>query len=386
VSPVFRHGRLRLYLLKLLDEAPRHGYEVIRLLQDRFLGVYAPSPGTIYPRLARLEEEGLVTHDEVDGKKVYRITEKGREEIRGRLDDLAELEEELAESVRDIAREVTQDVRDTVRNLREELTWATRDMRREGRDRAREQAGPQHSGDSGAAAWQGATRQGATSGPADPAGRAGDTASAPGDAAAGAGDEAGQDASAPGGDGSTARRPGAASGQRADEARRLREEARRAREQMRAAFRFEHGTARDWASWQNWPDWAAAWREWQRPGAHQEGGFASPGATPGPPPGGPRGPGGPGGAGLNAGLLRDLERLALDFAGELRTFGWAAEGFGENTVAQLRGILEDALARIRTEVFRAPASRPDEKAGRGGSGQADSGAADPGVTDPGATE
>ena len=81
MSPVFRHGGLRLYLLKLLDEAPRHGYEVIRLLQDRFLGVYSPSPGTIYPRLARLEEEGLVTHDEVDGKKVYRITDKGREEI-----------------------------------------------------------------------------------------------------------------------------------------------------------------------------------------------------------------------------------------------------------------------------------------------------------------
>ncbi len=96
MSPVFRHGGLRLYLLKLLDEAPRHGYEVIRLLQDRFMGVYAPSPGTIYPRLARLEEEGLVTHDEVDGKKVYRITDKGREEIMARLDDLAELEAEEA--------------------------------------------------------------------------------------------------------------------------------------------------------------------------------------------------------------------------------------------------------------------------------------------------
>jgi len=95
VSPVFRHGRLRLYLLKLLDESPRHGYEVIRLLQDRFMGVYAPSPGTIYPRLARLEEEGLVTHDEVDGKKVYRITDKGREELRNRSDELRELEEEI---------------------------------------------------------------------------------------------------------------------------------------------------------------------------------------------------------------------------------------------------------------------------------------------------
>ena len=69
MSPVFRHGSLRLYLLRLLDEEPRHGYEVIRLLRDRFMGVYSPSPGTIYPRLARLEEEGLVTHDEADGDR-----------------------------------------------------------------------------------------------------------------------------------------------------------------------------------------------------------------------------------------------------------------------------------------------------------------------------
>src|SRR2546430_10080551 len=115
MSPVFRHGRLRLYLLKLLDEAPRHGYEVIRLLQDRFLGVYAPSPGTIYPRLARLEEDGLATHDEIDGRKVYRITERGREELHPRTDDLAELEEEITASVRAIARQRTEDVRETVR-------------------------------------------------------------------------------------------------------------------------------------------------------------------------------------------------------------------------------------------------------------------------------
>ena len=128
MSPVFRHGRLRLYLLKLLDESPRHGYEVIRVLQDRFMGVYAPSPGTIYPRLARLEEEGLVTHDAAAGRKVYRITEKGREELHERLEDLNELEAEITASVRGIAREVTEDVRETVRNLREELTWASRDF------------------------------------------------------------------------------------------------------------------------------------------------------------------------------------------------------------------------------------------------------------------
>lgn len=128
MSPVFGHGRLRLYLLKLLEESPRHGYEVIRLLQDRFLGVYSPSPGTIYPRLARLEEEGLVTHEVVDGKKVFSITDKGREELNDRMDELDDLEREISASVRDIAREVKEDVRDTVKSLREELTRMAKDV------------------------------------------------------------------------------------------------------------------------------------------------------------------------------------------------------------------------------------------------------------------
>jgi DNA-binding PadR family transcriptional regulator len=140
MTPVFRHGRLRLYLLRLLDEEPRHGYEVIRLLRDRFMGVYAPSPGTIYPRLARLEDEGLVTHDEENGRKVYRITEAGREELRSRGAELDELEEELSESVSDIAREFGEDVRATVRSLREELTRAAREVRQNERDTAKDAA------------------------------------------------------------------------------------------------------------------------------------------------------------------------------------------------------------------------------------------------------
>src|ERR1700736_1139550 len=163
MSPVFRHGRLRLYLLKLLDESPRHGYEVIRLLQDRFMGVYSPSPGTIYPRLATLEEEGLVTHGESEGRKVYRITEKGREELRNRSDDLTELEDELTASVRDIAREVTEDVRETVRSLREELTWAAREMYAENQPQARGRARAS------------ASRGGAATGEAATGGAGGDT-------------------------------------------------------------------------------------------------------------------------------------------------------------------------------------------------------------------
>ncbi|RKS71706.1 DNA-binding PadR family transcriptional regulator [Actinomadura pelletieri DSM 43383] len=133
MSPVFGHGRLRLYLLKLLEESPRHGYEVIRLLQDRFLGVYSPSPGTIYPRLARLESDGLVTHEVIKGKKVYSLTDKGREELERRMDELAELEEEISASAQEFARGVQEDVRQTVRSLREELTQAARTMRAQGK-------------------------------------------------------------------------------------------------------------------------------------------------------------------------------------------------------------------------------------------------------------
>ncbi|MEV5831107.1 PadR family transcriptional regulator [Spirillospora sp. NPDC052242] len=133
MSPVFGHGRLRLYLLKLLQESPRHGYEMIRLLQDRFLGVYSPSPGTIYPRLARLESEGLVTHEVIKGKKVYSLTDKGREELEHRMDELADLEEEISASAQEFARGVQQDVRETVRTLREELSQAAKTMRDQGR-------------------------------------------------------------------------------------------------------------------------------------------------------------------------------------------------------------------------------------------------------------
>jgi DNA-binding PadR family transcriptional regulator len=134
---VFRHGGLRLYLLKLLDEQPRHGYDVISLLEDRFFGLYAPSAGTVYPRLARLEAEGLVEHDELEGRKVYRLTDAGRDELRRSESQLRDLEEELATSVRALAREVKSEVHESVRGLREELKQAARDVRRESRAHGR---------------------------------------------------------------------------------------------------------------------------------------------------------------------------------------------------------------------------------------------------------
>lgn len=127
MAPVFSHGDLRLYLLSLLDESPRHGYDLMQALSDRTGGTYSPSAGTIYPRLAKLEEEGLVTKT-VDGRKtVYEITAAGRAEIASRSGDLEGIQAGLADSVRLIADEVRGSVRDAMRSLRADLAAASRD-------------------------------------------------------------------------------------------------------------------------------------------------------------------------------------------------------------------------------------------------------------------
>lgn len=129
MAPVFAHGRLRLYLLKLLDEAPRHGYEVIRLLEERFHGLYAPSAGTVYPRLAKLEKEGLVTHSTEGGRKVYSISDAGRAELAARADEIADLENEIRESVSTLAAEIREDVRGAAGDLRREIRAAAQQAR-----------------------------------------------------------------------------------------------------------------------------------------------------------------------------------------------------------------------------------------------------------------
>jgi DNA-binding PadR family transcriptional regulator len=130
MSPVFGHGQLRLYLLALLNEGPRHGYEVIQDLEQRFNGLYSPSAGTVYPRLAKLEEEGLVERSEEGRKAVYRITDAGRAEVADRQDDLANLDLDLDQSVRQLAEEVRSRVRGETSNLRAELRAAAQEARR----------------------------------------------------------------------------------------------------------------------------------------------------------------------------------------------------------------------------------------------------------------
>ncbi|MCU0260635.1 MAG: PadR family transcriptional regulator [Ilumatobacteraceae bacterium] len=73
-----RRGAVGGAILRLLDERPMHGYELIAELDARSEGRWRPSPGAIYPALGRLEEAGLIAGDELDGKRVFRLTDLGR--------------------------------------------------------------------------------------------------------------------------------------------------------------------------------------------------------------------------------------------------------------------------------------------------------------------
>jgi DNA-binding PadR family transcriptional regulator len=70
---------MKYVILKLLEEKPMHGYEVMKALEEQTHGCYKPSPGTVYPTLQWLEDEGLVEAEDREGKKVYGITTEGRE-------------------------------------------------------------------------------------------------------------------------------------------------------------------------------------------------------------------------------------------------------------------------------------------------------------------
>src|ERR1700749_1683001 len=77
------HGDLRFVVLALIAEAPRHGYELIKELEDRTGGAYRPSPGVIYPTLALLEDEGFIRPAVGEaGRKLYEATDAGREALK----------------------------------------------------------------------------------------------------------------------------------------------------------------------------------------------------------------------------------------------------------------------------------------------------------------
>jgi DNA-binding PadR family transcriptional regulator len=98
------HGDLRLIALALIAEQPRHGYEIIKVLEDKTAGWYSPSPGIVYPTLTYLEEAGYVTAQVEGAKKLYTITEEGRAYLDANRDFVDAVLERLAAIGEKVAR------------------------------------------------------------------------------------------------------------------------------------------------------------------------------------------------------------------------------------------------------------------------------------------
>src|SRR4051794_32839239 len=100
-GPRARRGDIRTAALLLLAEEPRNGYQIMQEIEQRSGGVWRPSPGSVYPALAQLEDEGLVRLDEHEGRRAYALTDAGRAYVEERREDLAAPWEEMSDSVDD---------------------------------------------------------------------------------------------------------------------------------------------------------------------------------------------------------------------------------------------------------------------------------------------
>ena len=117
---IFGRGDLKFVILQLIADKPMHGYEVMTALEDECRGFYRPSPGSVYPTLQMLEDQGYVQSEEVDGKKIYSVTKEGEaflaeneehvEDIFARFDQFTG---RFGREMRDLSRSFSQLARDT---------------------------------------------------------------------------------------------------------------------------------------------------------------------------------------------------------------------------------------------------------------------------------
>lgn len=102
-SQMFESGEIKFVILRLLQEKPRHGYEIIKALEERLAGCYTPSPGTVYPTLQLLEDQGYVRVVEEGGKKVYHLTPEGEAFLEEHRDSIEDTLNRVRDTVRDFA-------------------------------------------------------------------------------------------------------------------------------------------------------------------------------------------------------------------------------------------------------------------------------------------
>ena len=96
-----RRGDIRTAALLLLAEEPRNGYQIMQEVEERSDGAWRPSPGSVYPALQQLEDEGLIRSEEIDGRKLFRLTDAGQTQLKDRGEDASTPWEQMSGDVSD---------------------------------------------------------------------------------------------------------------------------------------------------------------------------------------------------------------------------------------------------------------------------------------------
>lgn len=122
----FQRGDFKYIILQSIKDKPSYGYEIIRALRERFFSFYIPSPGSVYPTLQMLEEMGYARATELEGKRVYAITEEGRKFLDSKKEFVARLKGEASGREN---HEKMDDILETRRQF-EKLTQLLRDKAR----------------------------------------------------------------------------------------------------------------------------------------------------------------------------------------------------------------------------------------------------------------
>jgi DNA-binding PadR family transcriptional regulator len=107
-----RRGDIRTAALLLLAEEPRNGYQIMQEVQERSEGVWSPSPGSVYPALAQLEDEGLIRTQESDGRKLFVVTDAGRKVVEERGEDKPAPWEQMSDEYSPIAHQLGKLIRE----------------------------------------------------------------------------------------------------------------------------------------------------------------------------------------------------------------------------------------------------------------------------------
>ena len=141
---VFERGDLKYVILDLLKDKPAHGYELIRALEERFGGLYSPSPGAVYPTLQMLEDMGYISAEQQEGRKVYSITDAGRAYLTERQPQVDEIFRRMRERwgaewgphAHRMMHDLRDDLRDLTRSIASEARrrWPDPDQQRRIRD------------------------------------------------------------------------------------------------------------------------------------------------------------------------------------------------------------------------------------------------------------